>query len=221
MTRGALLDMLADRICRVAPAHPTRVAIDGVDAAGKTTLADALVDPRGRSGRFVIRASIDRFHHLSAVRYQKGRLSPDGYYEDSFNTAALVDVLLAPLGPGGHRRYRRAIFDLRADQPVEAPVESASPDAVLLFDGVFLLRPELQPYWDFSIFVRASFDVTLARAAVRDRERFGDVAAVRDRYERRYIPGQRLYLAGVHPERVASVVIDNDDEVHPRLVGAE
>lgn len=221
MTRDALLAMLADRISCVAPAHPTRVAIDGVDAAGKTTLADALVRAVERGGRSVIRASIDGFHHPAAVRYRRGPLSPVGYYEDSFDHAALVDLLLAPLGPNGHRRYRRAVFDVRADRPVEAPVAEAPSDAVLFSDGVFLLRPELRRYWDFSIFVRASFDVTLARAEARDRERFGGVAAVRDRYETPYIPRQRLYLASVQPERVASVVIDNDDVEHPRHVGVE
>jgi uridine kinase len=39
--------------------HPTRVAIDGVDAAGKTTLDDELAEVLRERGRGVIRASID------------------------------------------------------------------------------------------------------------------------------------------------------------------
>jgi hypothetical protein len=39
-----------------------RVAIDGVDGVGKTTLADELVAPLQLLGRDVIRASIDGFH---------------------------------------------------------------------------------------------------------------------------------------------------------------
>jgi uridine kinase len=39
--------------------HPVRVAVDGIDAAGKTTLADALVNPLSQLGRGVIRASND------------------------------------------------------------------------------------------------------------------------------------------------------------------
>lgn len=215
MTREELIVGLADRICHVTCAHPIRVAIDGVDAAGKTTLADELVAPLTRVGRAVIRASIDGFHNPAAVRYQRGRSSPEGYFLDSFNHQALIDELLFPLGPGGGRRHRCEVFDFRLDLPVTASTEEASPDAVLLFDGVFLLRPELRPYWDFSIFVRADFDVTMARAEKRDRELFGSAEQARQRYSERYVPGQRLYLGEVQPERHASVIVDNNDPAQP------
>jgi hypothetical protein len=42
VTRTAVLTELADAIVRLRLPHPTRVAVDGVDAAGKTTLADEL-----------------------------------------------------------------------------------------------------------------------------------------------------------------------------------
>ena len=57
MTRQELVLELAQRISRISCAHSVRVAIDGVDAAGKTTLADELVAPLERLGRPVIRAS--------------------------------------------------------------------------------------------------------------------------------------------------------------------
>jgi pantothenate kinase-related protein Tda10 len=79
MTRPDVVAELASRIGRVTRPHPIRVVIDGVDAAGKTTLADELVAPLTRTGRFVIRASIDGFHHLADVRYRRGRLSLERY----------------------------------------------------------------------------------------------------------------------------------------------
>jgi uridine kinase len=195
------------------------VAIDGVDASGKTTLVDEFVAPLECAGRSVIRASIDGFHNPAAVGYQRGRSSLEGYFRDSFNHAHLVDRLLAPLGPGGDRRYRRAIFDFRLDQPVETPQEEAGPNAVLLFDGVFLQRPALRPYWDFSLFVRAEFEVTVARPEARDHHLLGSTEQVRQRYAERYVPGQRLYLAEAEPEQHASVVVENTDAAHPRLGG--
>jgi uridine kinase len=209
--RDALVEELARRIARIERPHPLRVAIDGVDAAGKTTLADELIAPLKHLGRSVIRTSIDGFHNPRAVRYRKGDSSGEGYFRDSFNHAALIKVLLHPLGPDGNRRYRRAVFDFRTDSPIDAPLEDAAPDAVLLFDGVFLLVPDLRPYWDFAIFVRASFETTVARAEVRDRRLFGNASDVRRRYEERYVPGQRLYLAEVQPERHATVTVDNED----------
>jgi uridine kinase len=219
MTRDELLVELARRIVAVKRSHPVKVAIDGADAAGKTMLADELVAPIERLGRPVIRATVDGFHNPAAVRYRRGNTDPEGYFRDSFDYARLVELLLGPLGPKGDRRYRRAAFDFRLDSPVDAPLERAPVKAVLLFDGVFLLCPALRPHWDFSIFVKADFELTLARAEVRDTRLFGDASKVRQRYEERYIPGQRLYLSEVEPERHASVVVDNNDVLRPVIVG--
>lgn len=88
----------------------------------------------------------------------------------------------------------------------------------MLFDGVFLLRPGLREHFDFSIFVRADFNVTIARAEQRDIELFGRVEEVRRRYLERYIPAQQIYLAKVEPERWTSVILDNNDPLRPVLV---
>ena len=94
-------------------------------------------------GREVIRASVDGFHHPRAHRYRQGSDSPTGCYEDTFDYSAVRRLLLEPLGPSGSRRYRRACFDFRTDTAVREPAATADPDAILLFDGVFLQRPEL------------------------------------------------------------------------------
>jgi uridine kinase len=215
--RHTLIQDLAATIVATVRSHPLRVAIDGVDAAGKTTLADELAPVIERRGRPVIRASIDGFHRPQAIRRRQGSMSPAGYYHDSFDYEALIAALLQPLGPGGSREIRRAVFDYRTDQPVDTPLESADLNAVLLLDGVFLLRPELREYFDFSIFVRADFRVTVGRAERRDIDLFGGVDEVRRRYEERYVPGQRLYLESAQPERVASVIVDNNDPAAPVL----
>jgi uridine kinase len=217
MNRDELLSELAGRIAKIRREHPVRVAIDGVDAAGKTTLANELVEPLEARGRNVIRASIDRFHNPASIRKSRGSDSPEGYFRDSFNYTGLAEALLEPLGPTGTCRYRRAIFDFRSDSPVDAPLEEAAPDSVLLFDGVFLLRPELRRHWDFSVLVHADFQITVKRAEKRDRELFGSKAAVRVRYERRYVPGQQLYHCEVQPECWASVIINNNDPGQPSI----
>jgi uridine kinase len=209
---------VASRIAGIVRPHPTRVAIDGVDAAGKTTLADELAPVMEALGRPVVRASIDGFHNSAAVRRKRGSLSPEGYYHDSFNYPALLEVLLQPLGPGGSLAFRRAIFDFRIDTAVDTPFERATPDAILILDGVFLLRPELSGHFDFSIFLRADFDVTLARAEKRDAAFMGTPEEVRRRYHERYIPGQQLYLTAVQPERCASMVIDNNEPAQPIIL---
>ena len=215
MERRELIASLASTIAALHRPHPLRVAIDGVDASGKTTLANELAPSIEILGRPVLRASIDGFHNPAATRRRRGPTSPEGYFHDSFNHDALIEALLQPLGPGGSLAFRREVFDFRSDQPVEAPLEHAQPDSVLIFDGVFLLRPELRDHFDFSIFLRADFRVTVARAEDRDLHLFGSIQEIRQRYDNRYVPGQRLYLAEVQPERWASVVINNNDPLRP------
>lgn len=215
MRRSQLLGELASRISRIELPHPIRVAVDGVDAAGKTTLAQELVTPLKARGRTVIRASIDGFHNPARIRHRQGFTSPEGYYYDSFNYQRLTESLLTPLGPGGSRQYVSAVFDYRTDLEVQSPIRVAEVNAVLLFDGVFLLRPELREYWDFSIFVEAAFETTLARAEQRDAVLFGSIEEVRNRYDQRYIPGQKLYFDKCRPKDLVKVVVDNNDPLNP------
>lgn len=192
-----------------------KVGIDGIDGAGKTVFADELAHRISLLGRPVIRAGVDGFHHPRAVRYRRGRDNPEGYFHDSYDYAVLREVLLDPLstGRGG---CRRAVFDHVTDRPVPSEVEHPDPDAVLVFDGIFLHRPELVGYWDYSVFLDVRFDVAAARMAHRDGSDPDPDAPANQRYVR----GQMLYLATCAPASAASAVIDNNDLDHPRVLPA-
>ena len=166
----------------------------------------------------MIRASIDGFQRPRRERYQRGADSPEGYYEDAFDYDSLKKNLLAPLGPQGSRKYQHAVFDVSTDTPLTVQGEEAPANAILLCDGVFLLRPELESWWDYSIFVDVDFEVALQRAMVGDQYILGASANVRARYLQRYIPGQKLYFQRAHPQVHADVVIQNDDPTDPHLV---
>ena len=211
--RASLLKGVAEIIMRVTMSHPTRVAVDGVDSAGKTIFADELKPLIEEHGREVIRASVDSFHNPQAARYQRGRLSPEGYYIDSFNYRALLDNLLLPLGPSGNLEYRDAIFDYTEDRPIRGSVKRARSDAVLLFDGVFLLRPELVGLWDLRIYLDISYGEMVARGVKRGG---GDVET-EELYTQRYMPGQKLYHLHSAPKRRADLVIDNNNPLNPRV----
>src|SRR5215510_3613080 len=116
--RTNLLAAIARRATGLASDKIARVAIDGVDGAGKTTFANELAEVLSGLGRPVIRASVDGFHNPKTIRYAQGRESPVGFFEDSYNYASLKQYLLEPLSPGGSRRYCIASFDHVADKAV-------------------------------------------------------------------------------------------------------
>ena len=221
MTRKQVIEELADLICAVERPHPVRVAIDGVDAAGKTNLAEELSTFIESCGRPVIRVSVDGFHNSRMVRYQRGENSPEGYYLDSFDNDAILQKVLIPLGPGGNRKYHLRVFDFKLDAPIHEPGREAPVDAILLFDGVFLLRPELREYWDFSIFMDADFDISVPRAVARDVARSDeklDWKTTLAKYNQRYVPGQQIYLAESNPKSLADVVVENTILDKPILI---
>jgi uridine kinase len=214
-TRGELLSHLARAVGPLTTAHPTLVAVDGPPAAGKTTLADELAVVLRAQGRQVIRASIDGFLLPRSQRYRRSEYSGEACFHDSFDYDALRRVLLDPLGPNGDRRFQPAVFDYRTDTALSPPVTTAPADAVLLFDGAFLLRPELTERWDLRIYVSAAFEEALKRARIRDQGLFGSAIQVERRYRTRYIPAQRLYSATAHPTDRADFIVHNDEPLRP------
>jgi len=213
-TRDELLGHLAEAVEFVTVAHPTRVAIDGPPAAGKTSLADELAVVLRAQGRDVIRATIDDFLFPRVQRYRRGEYSAESCYFDAHDCGALNQVLLDPLGPGGDRRCQHAVYDHTTDTALFPAITTAPDDAVLVFDGVFLMRPELIDRWDLRIFVSTAFEKTLDRAVIRE-QRVLSAAEVERRWRERYIPSQQFYFATVRPTDHADIVVHNDEPQHP------
>ncbi|MEU6954643.1 cytidylate kinase family protein [Streptomyces sp. NPDC045714] len=216
--RSELLSRLAETIESVRVGHPVRVAIDGPPAAGKTTLADELAVVLRAQGREVIRATIEGFLFRKAQRYQRGAYSHEGCYFDSHDHDTMCQVLLDPLGPNGDRRFRPAVYDRGSDTALCLPVTEARADAVLLFDGVFLLRPELVDRWDLSIFLSVTFERTLDRARTRGEALAGSAAGTTEierAWRNRYIPSQQLYFARAQPADHADIIVHYDELQRP------
>lgn len=194
--------------------HPERrvlVAIDGPDAAGKTTLAARLAQLVVRP---VVVASVDDWQHPRAVRRRRGDDSAEGYYRDAFDVGALTSELLAPFAAGA-RSVMTGRFDHRTDRVRRQQRDDVGTCAALVVEGVFLLRPELRDRWDLALHLHVPEDVVLARALERDGDALGGPEQVRTRYERRYLPGQALYRAEADPLGRADVLLDNRDPAAP------
>lgn len=181
-------------------------------------LADELaIALRGR-GRDVIRASVEGFLRPRIERYRRGPESAQGCYEDSFDYDRLLAELLRPLGESGSRLYRAEIYDRHTDLLLDAEQMEASDDAILLFDGVFLLRPELVDAWDFRVFITVASEEIIRRARIRDAEVYGSPDDAERRFRARYLPSQRHYRGTVRPAALADVVLDNDDPSQPGVL---
>jgi uridine kinase len=153
--------------------------------------------------------TIEGFLTPRSVRHRQG--TAEGWYNHSTDLSALHRVLLDPLGPGGDRRFQHAAYDQGTDTTLCPPVATAPADAVLVFDGVFLPRPELMDRWELLIFVSAPFETTIDRARVRDQTPFRSAAEAERRYRSRYIPSQLFYFDKVRPADHADIIVYNDE----------
>ena len=212
--RYAVLRDLASRVLALRPGERVAVAVDGFDGAGKTVLADQLAEVIGAvdGSRDVLRVSIDGFHRPKAERIARGR-GPETFYEDSYDYTAFRRAVVDPFRRG--EPVTPAVNDVDADRLVHPDPVAVAADTVLLVDGIFLQRPELADVWDATVWL----DVPFAVSVPRGNARFGDGHDSDPDAEanRRYVGGQRLYVAAADPRAKATWVLDNTDLDRPVL----
>jgi len=149
--RALIDDVTADLLTRGG--GRLRVAVDGLTAAGKTSFGHELAEAVSGTGRPVLRASLDDFKRPWAERHRYDRESGVGYYRNAFDYDALSRLLLEPFAAAGSGGCALCSIDplTQVDHStVLAPVEA---NAVLVVDGVFALRHELDHHWDYRIWL--------------------------------------------------------------------
>ncbi len=214
-----LLDLL-ELVVAVRPRERAIVGIDGPDGVGKSTLtAELLALAPVVASREVLGVSVDGFHHPRDVRYAHGR-DAASYYEHAFDYEALRRHVLEPFRAG--REIVPAVHDVATDDRVFPDPVEPSGDAVLLVEGVFLQRPELQQEFDEVLLVTADPEVTVPRGNAR----FGRPAAEDDPdhpANARYVGAQRRYAFELrtHGQVWPTWILDNTDLSRPQLVSVD
>ena len=213
--RAALLEHVAGRILASGSGR-LRVAIDGRTAAGKTSFGHELAERLSTAGRPVLRASLDDFKKPWSERHLYDRESGEGYYRNAFDYATVRRLLLEPAAAAGSGDCVLCSIDPLTQIDHSAVIARAAPDAVLIIDGVFAFRPELDDQWEFRIWLQVDEQASLRRGTRRDENWAGSQAEAvhRDRYQ----VAERIYLDEVDPIRLADIVIDNSSFERPRIV---
>jgi len=220
--RTAVLERVADLV-EARTGSRVLVAIDGRAGSGKSTFGDELCRSLERRGRSVVRSTTDLFHRPRTERMRRGTSSPEGYYEDSHQLDVIVGELLEPFRSGAAEVLAGA-FDEPSDQPQLVRAEVPG-DAVLVFDGLFLRRPELRGYWDLTVMLHADQRCDAAWLSYLEHDLPADAseraAAIDLRLRRarwpRYRDGWSRYLEVVD-EFPAAIDIANDDLASPTVL---
>jgi uridine kinase len=215
--RARVLDRLVEMIDSLGP-HRLRVAIDGFTAAGKTSLGHELARGLSRCGRPVFRASLDDFKRPWKERHLYDRLSGEGYYRNAFDRDAACRLLLDPSDPTADGLVALCSID-PITQIDHSAAKSAMPaNGVLVVDGVFAYRPEINAYWDLRVWVDIDAELSVSRGIERDRELEGGADEAEALHRDRYLVGELLYVDEVDPRSFVEVIVDNTDFDNPRVV---
>ncbi|MGG0459107.1 hypothetical protein [Bacillus mycoides] len=221
MHRQKRMKEIADHILTLNLTHPIRVGVSGITASGKTTFANELAEELKQCGVPVTRASIDDFHNPRAIRYTQGKESARGYYEDAHDYTAFKERLLKPLGPSGNLQYETISHNLITDVSVHNEPLVALPNMVLIVDGTFLLKKDIEHLFDYKIFVDTDFEIARNRGAKRETEVFGSYEEAEKMFLNRYHAACKMYIEEHNPKECANVVFQNSDLENPEVIFQE
>ncbi|MFD6510787.1 hypothetical protein [Bacillus sp. NPDC060175] len=221
MRRKQRIKKIADHILTLNLAHPIRVGVSGITASGKTTFANELAEEIRKRGVPVTRASIDDFHNPRVIRYTQGKESARGYYEDAHDYTSFKERLLKPLGPNGNLQYEAISHNLITDMSVHNTPLVALPNMVLIVDGTFLLKKEIEYLFDYKVFVDTDFEIARKRGAKRETEAFGSYEEAEKMFLNRYHAASKMYIDEHNPKDCADVVFQNSKLDDPEVVFKE
>jgi uridine kinase len=213
--RASVISTVAARVTASRPGR-TLVGVDGRTAAGKTTFGHELAEDLAAHGLTVLRASLDDFKKPWRDRHLYDRESGEGYYRNAFDYPALTRLLLDPF-VGGASEVALCAIDPITQVDHSTLLTSVPASAVLVVDGVFAFRPEIDRWWDLRVWVKVDAVTSVGRGIERDRGQLGDTAAS-SLHRDRYGVAEAVYLAESDPVSRADVVIDNLDFDAPRIL---
>ncbi len=217
--RAVVLDQVVELVVGLEHGR-LRVVVDGLTAAGKTSIGHELAHGIAARGRPAFRASLDDFKHPWSEAHRYDRVSGEGYYRNAFDLDAVQRLLLDPAAPSGDGVVALCSIDPLTQQDHSHETVVMPEDGVLVVDGVFGCRPELDDAWDCRIWVEIDQALSVRRGVERDAETEGGSVAAEALHRDRYLAAELGYLDEVDPISFVEVIIENTDFRQPRLLRA-
>lgn len=181
------------------------VGIDGLGGAGKSTLSGELKTMLRKVGLQTIVLHIDDFIHPKIVRYRDDIPTWECYYNLQWRYDYFLHDILIPMRKNHAFHGIIEIYDKEQDSYMLQTLD-AEPGTILLVEGIFLQRQELQGFFDTMIYLDVPEKIRLQRVLHRD-SYIGDTSQIAAKYETRYFPAERHYVKMCEPAKHADFIV--------------
>ncbi|MBO7151088.1 MAG: phosphoribulokinase [Clostridia bacterium] len=170
------------------------IAIDGMCAAGKTTLANKLKETF--KGAFVV--SMDDFYLPLAQRSDAIMAEPGGHMDyERFDREVATPLWKAQPASYG-------VFDCHS-QSITETVQIPADAPLIIVEGTYATHPAIPDIYDYRIFVKTDSETQKERVILRD----GKWA---DDYFQKWIPFERAYFSAYMTEALADAVYSCEND---------
>ena len=202
------MEYLLDQILiKYSPQKILVVGIDGLGGSGKSTIVNSLKQLLQNNNYKTVVLHIDDFINKRDIRYNISNEEWYCYYNIQWRYDYLIKEILYPIKKSTEIDKQIEIYDKENDtyylEHTRIPIGS-----ILLLEGVFLQRKEVEPYLDYIIYIQVPKDVRLSRVICRDKY-IGDIEDIKLKYEKRYFPAEDKYIKEYSPAVNADLIINN------------
>ncbi len=188
-----------------SPDRTVIIGIDGLGGAGKSTVSESIKKIFAETDIQVTILHIDDFIHPRAVRYSDKVEEWECYYYLQWRYDYLIHEIIKPIRSGDPFHKKIELYDKDNDSYIlsdtDIPVGS-----VVIIEGIFLQREELQNLFDYMIYIDVPEETRLKRVLERDGY-IGDKEQIAAKYNSRYFPAERYYCEHCSPAEKAGLVI--------------
>lgn len=172
------------------------VGIDGCGGSGKSTFAKEL---EKLSSEITI-IHMDDFY-LPSTQRKKGN-SVEKPVGADFDWQRLKRQVLEPLVNNKESKYQ--LYDWPSDKL--GNWNKVSTGGIVIIEGVYSIRKELEAFYDFKIFIDCPYNIRLKRGIERDGE------AARDMWEKNWMVAENKYMEKQKPFDRADLVVDGSGD---------